>query len=107
MTKKISRVEQQAREAKAQVADIEKKIRQLSTQISKPQKYLVAKPDARTRSTLERFRTYFKLDAASAVVRRKPTRIELRAQRNRAIAWAMVAIFFLVWLIGMFSRTFH
>ena len=107
MTKKTSRVAQQARDAKAQAAEIEKKIRQLSSHIANPQKYLVARTDVRTQSTVERFRQYFNLDAAGAVPKRKPTRAELRGQRNRAIAWAMVALFALVWMIGKFWRTFR
>jgi len=107
MAKKPSRVAQQAREAKNQAAEVEKQIRRLSTQIAQPKKYLVSHPDIRTQSTLERFRRYFNLDAGVAVPKRKPTRVEMRAQRNRAIAWTMVALFVLAWLIGKLWRTFR
>ena len=107
MTKKNSRVAHQARDAKAQAAEIEKKIRQLSSHIANPQKYLTPRPDARTQSTVERFRQYFNLDSAGAVPKRKPTRAELRGQRTRAIVWATIAFFVLAWMIGKFWRAFR
>jgi hypothetical protein len=105
MFRKPSRVAQQAREAKQQAAALEKKIRQLSTEIANPQKYLNPPTDDRSQSAMDRFRRYFRLDQVSNVERRKPTRMELRAYRNRAIFWTVLAFILLIWIVGQLVNT--
>jgi hypothetical protein len=101
MSKDRSRVAQEAREAQQRAAEVQKKIRDLSTQLSDPQKHFAPKPNEKTQSTVERFRRYFNLDATSdRIEKRKATRAEMRAQRNQAIVWTLVALFVIAWMIG-------
>lgn len=105
MSRKPSRVAQQAREVKNQAAELEKKIRRLSTEISNPQKFLTPQTDERSQSAVDRFRRYFRLDQVGAVERRKPTRTEMRAYRNRAIFWTVLAFIVLIWIVGQLVNT--
>ena len=100
MGKPRTRVAQQAAEARQRSAEVQQKIKMLSTQISNPQKYFGPPPDSRTRSAAELFRRYFMVGGGVSVHRRKPTRAELRAQRTRAIIWAMSALILLMWVCG-------
>lgn len=101
MAKPPSRVAQQSHEAEQQARELERKVRELSTQIANPQKYFAKKPDERVASTVVRFRRYFMLDRASSrVEKRKPTRAEMRGQRNRAIVWLMSAAIIIFWVLG-------
>ena len=105
MRKHRSRVAEEAKEAQQKSAEVEQKIRELSDQISNPKKYFgEPKADDRTKSTVERFRRYFVVDEGTHIEKRKPTRAELRAERNRAIFWAVVAIFLLILILGNLRR---
>ncbi len=104
MGKPRSRVAEEALEAQQKAAELQKKIRHLSKQIAAPEKHFAPKPDERTQSNAERFRRYFSLDRVGVVEKRKPTRAEMRAQRNRAIVWIMLAFVALIWIIGRLSR---
>ncbi len=106
--KHSSRIEEEAQEVKKKSAEIEQKIKQLSAQISNPKKYFGdSKDDKRAQSTVEHFRRYFMLDQSMPVEKRKPTRAELRAERIRAIFWAVVAFFLLILIIGNLRRFLH
>jgi hypothetical protein len=97
MGKQRSRVAQEAREAQQRAADVQRKIKELNEQISNPQKHFLPKADERTQSTVERFRRYFTVDRAAAI-QRKPTRSEMRAQKNRAIFWAALAFIIIIYV---------
>lgn len=101
MSKERSRVAQEAQEAQKRSDEVQKKIKELSTKISNPEKYFAPKPDERTQSTVERFRKYFALDKpVTHIESRKATRSEMRTQRNRALAWCILAILCIIWIGG-------
>jgi len=103
MGKPRSRVAEEARQAQQKSAELQRRIRNLSDKLSNPDKHFTPPPvaDERSSSNVDRFRRYFSLDRVGAPVeKRKPTRSEMRAQRNRAIVWIMVAFVALMWLSG-------
>lgn len=101
MASRDSRVAQEAREAQQRAQEVQRKIKDLSTQIANPQKYFTPKPDERSQSTVERFRRYFALiRPESRAETRKPTRAEKRAQRNTTIVLAILAFILLIWVVG-------
>ena len=101
MFKPLSRVAREAREVEKRAQELHRKIKQLSTQIASPQKYFGKKSDRLTQSTVERFYRYFAWNRASLKIKkRKPTRAETRAQRNRAIIWSILASIFIFWVLG-------
>jgi len=91
MAKNQSRVAQEAMEAERQAAQLQRQINKLSSQINNPEKHFVSKSDERAQSAVEKFWRYFTTNRGAVVERRKATRREMRAQRNRAIFWAVVA----------------
>ncbi len=91
MAKNQSRVAQEAREAGQRAAQLQRQIKKLSSQINNPEKHFVPKSDEGARSAVEKFWRYFTANRGAVVGRRKATRGEMRAQRNRAIFWAVVA----------------
>ncbi len=108
MAKPTSRVVRETRETEKRSQELRRKIKQLSTQISNPQKYFARKPDETNQSTVERFRRYFALDRAfPRIEKRKPTRAEIRVQRNRAIIWSIIAFIIAFWVLGKILETFH
>jgi hypothetical protein len=108
MGRSRSRVSKEVRSVEKRTADIEKQIRALSDQISHPSKHFSPQPDPRSQSHVERFRRYFKLDTTGQpTVKRKPTRNEMRIQRNRAIFWAMLALIALIWVVGRIWRWYR
>jgi hypothetical protein len=107
MDKNQSRVAQEAKEAERRSAEVQKKIHHLSEQIANPEKHFSRKND-RTQSAVERFRRYFTLDQATHIEKRKPTRAEMRVQRNRAIAWVMIAFILLFFVfLRICKMVFH
>lgn len=103
MRKPRSRLEKEAFETQKKAVEVDRKIKELSTQISNPDKYFRKKSDERTQSTVERFHKYFTQQSVTVVEKRKPTRKELRAERNRAVLWALIALLTLMWLAGKFK----
>ena len=99
MVKHRTRVAQQAQEARQRSAQVEQKIKELSTQISNPQKYFAPKSQERAPTAVDLFRRYFVAQRA-VIQKRKPTRRELRVQRSWAIIWVMLAFVALMCVLG-------
>lgn len=101
---RTTKVELEAQEVKQRSAEVEKKMRQLATQISNPEKYFKPK-DERSQSAVERFRRYFTFEHSKSIEKkRKPTRAEVRIQRNRTIAWMLLAFICLIWVVLKLSQ---
>ena len=104
MLRKSSRLEQEAREARQRVAEIQKKSRGLAAQISNPLKHFGPPRDERTRSAMDRFSRYFSAGQETAAQKRKPTRAELRGERTRAILCAIAAFIVIIWAFGSYFQ---
>ena len=104
MGKPRTRVAEEAKEAQQKSAELQRRIRQLSDKLSDPDKHFAPAPPPAagpSQTNVDRFRRYFSLDRVGAPVeKRKPTRAEMRAQRNRTIVWIMVAFVALIWVFG-------
>lgn len=105
MSKERSQVAKEAQEAQKRSEEVQKQIKELSTKIKNPEKYFTPKQNEPTQSTVERFRKYFALDAPVVHMEsRKATRSEMRVQRNRALAWCILAILCIIWIVGCFLK---
>lgn len=106
MGKPRSRVEQEAREARQKAVEVERKIKELSSQILNPEKYFKPRADERTQTTVEKFRRYFVAVRGVSPKKRKATRVEMRAERTRAVVWMLIAVMAFAWILGKLYQTY-
>ncbi len=106
MARSRSRVAEEARTAEMRSREVRRQIRDLSRQISHPERLVEVSRPSLSASTVERFRRYFAVRQLERGERAKPTRAEMRRVRNRAIVLSVIAVMLLIWVIGKFSRLF-
>lgn len=92
---------EEARTARKRGAELERKIRRLSVQMSNPKKYFAEKSDESSLSATERFQRYFAFQTGGrGALRRKPTKAQMRTYRNSAIFISIIAFVMLLMVGG-------